>query len=230
MVEILYKSENAIVIYKSHGTPSQPDPSGSPDAMSEASGLLRDMGENSDLWLIHRLDRSVSGVMIFARNKESAALLSEQVRERQIAKEYLAVVSGTPEEGTLTDYLFKDSRLSKAFVVSSERKGVKRASLDCQRLASITEKGSTLSLVRITLHTGRFHQIRAQLSSRACPILGDKKYGSRISLKDGIALAAYRLEIDLKDEHIRVTHLPKTDNQPWSLFDSTVYERLNEND
>lgn len=230
MVEILYKSENAVVIYKPHGIPAQPDPSGSADAMTLTRESLAELGEDSSLWLIHRLDRGVAGVMAFARNKRAAATLSELVKERQITKEYLAVVVGTPEAGEMTDFLYKDTRLSKAFVVKSKRAGVKSASLYCAPIATVRDGEAEITLVRVSLNTGRFHQIRAQLAARTHPILGDKKYGSRIPHREGIALAAYHLNISLDGERISVTRLPDTEKYPWSLFDPAAYERLTEND
>ena len=225
MVEILYKSVNAVVIYKPHGTPSQPDPSGDPDAMTLTSSELSRIGEPSDIWLIHRLDRGVGGLMIFARNKKSAAELSRLVRDRLITKEYLAVVDGAPADGEMRDLLFKDSRTSRAYVVERPRGGVREAVLQSTTLATVDTADGARSLVRVVLGTGRFHQIRAQLSHRAHPILGDRKYGSRTVVRGGIALAAFHLEISLGDERIDVTHLPSITDQPWSLFSKTDYER-----
>lgn len=218
MVEICYLSANAVVIYKSYGIPSQPDPSGDVDAMTATARILKEKGESDTLWLINRLDRGVAGLMIFARNRESAALLSELVRDRQITKEYFAVVEGRPDCGNMTDYLYKDFRTSKAYVVKTERKGAKSASLTCNIIETVRTENREISLVGITLDTGRFHQIRAQLSSRHFPILGDKKYGSRFVLRGGIALMSCHLSAQIKDELIDVTAFPKADTYPWSLF------------
>ncbi len=213
-MDFLYKSKNAVVVYKPCGTPSQSDPTGTPDAMTLACRALAEQGEPSELWLIHRLDRNVSGLLVFARNKRAAALLSESVRLRNITKEYLAVVTGDAPSGELCDLLFKDSRTGKAYVTDRPRVGVKEARLTA---APIARHGG-LTLVRIELHTGRFHQIRAQLSSRRAPIVGDKKYGSTERMSGGIALCAYHLAASLGSERIDVTRLPNTDEYPWSLF------------
>ena len=129
-MEILYKSKNALVVLKPPAMPAQSDKSGDVDAMTKASDMLREMGEIADLWLIHRLDRVVGGLMVFARNKRSAAELSELVSGRGIAKDYLAVVDGVCEgDGVMKDYIFKDSTKSKAFIVDRKRGGVKDAEL-----------------------------------------------------------------------------------------------------
>ena len=129
---------------------------------------------------IHRLDLNVGGVMVYARTKQAAAQLSKLVQDGQLVKEYRALVNGVPEKsGVLEDFLFKDSRKNKVFVVKKERKGVKKASLEYTRLTD-----SSPSLLHIKLHTGRSHQIRVQFSSRGFPLVGDHKYGSRDEAKE----------------------------------------------
>ena len=130
-----------------------------------------------EIYPIHRLDKNVGGVMVYARNKKAAATLSKIVQEGNMVKEYLAMVHGTPPEtGDWEDLLWKDSRQNKAFVVKRQRAGVKKARLEYRVLQAGPE-----SLVRIRLHTGRSHQIRVQFSSRGYPLVGDHKYGSRDS-------------------------------------------------
>ena len=224
MVEILYKSKNAIVIYKPSGVPSQGDPTGDKDALTLTSEKLHELGENSSLWLIHRLDRVVGGLLVFARNKKYAAILSEYVKERLVTKEYYAVVDGDAEGGVLENLIFKDARASKAFIVDRERQGTKPARLTYRKLASAeTEKG-TKTLVYVILDTGRFHQIRAQMSHIKHPITGDGKYGSRDNRAKGPALMASHLAIDLPGEKIDVCRIPELNTYPWSLFDSADYE------
>ena len=224
MVEILYKSKNTIVIYKPAGIPSQSDPSGDKDAMTLTSEMLRENGENDSLWLIHRLDRVVSGLLVFARNKRYAAILSEYVKERLVTKEYYAVVDGIAEGGVLENLIFRDPRAGKAFIVERERQGTKSARLSYRSLATVeTEKGAK-TLVYVTLDTGRFHQIRAQLSHIKHPITGDGKYGSRDNKARSIALMASHLSLDLENEKIDERRLPDLDLYPWSLFSSDDYE------
>lgn len=223
MLNIVYSSKRAVVIYKPHGMPAQPDPSGDTDAMTATAAILREKGENADLWLINRLDRGVGGLMIFARDKKTAATLSEVIRERQITKEYFAVVEGIPEGDQMVDFLYKDTRTSKAYIVKSERKGVKKASLSFRTVATATTERGALSLVAISLDTGRFHQIRAQFSFRNHPIVGDKKYGSAHILRGGIALVSCHLFVELGDEKIDVRATPDAAAYPWSLFADTDF-------
>ena len=138
-----------------------------PNALKEALG--------GEVFPLHRLDKNVGGVMIFARTKAAAAQFSRLIQEGQLVKEYVALVHGTPpESGDWQDLLWKDSQKNKVFVVKRERKGVKKARLEYTRLTD-----SDPALVRIRLHTGRSHQIRVQFSSRGFPLVGDHKYGSR---------------------------------------------------
>ena len=223
MVEILYKSKNALVIYKPAGIPSQSDPSGDADAMTLTQNMLRDMGEPGALWLIHRLDRVVSGLLVFARNKKYAAILSEYVKDRLLTKEYYAVVDGTADGGTLEGYIYKDARAGKAFIVDRERAGVKHARLSYVPLATATTPRGVKTLIYVTLDTGRFHQIRAQLSNEHLPICGDGKYGSRDNGARNIALMAAHLAVDLPAEKLDVKRLPDVSIYPWSLFDEDSY-------
>ena len=128
-----------------------------------------------EIFPIHRLDKNVGGVMVYARTKQAAAALSKAVQEGTMVKEYVAMVHGAPPEaGDWEDLLWKDSRKNKVYVVKRIRGGVKKARLEFRRLA-----GGEQSLVHIRLHTGRSHQIRVQFSSRGFPLVGDHKYGSR---------------------------------------------------
>ena len=163
-MDILYSDGQIVVCCKPVGLDSE---HGLPDALKAQLG--------GEVFPIHRLDLNVGGVMVFARTKQSAAKLSAMVQNGLLVKEYVALVQGEPpESGDWTDYLFKDSRKNKVFVVKKERKGVKAARLEFRRLRSGAE-----SLVRVRLHTGRSHQIRVQFASRGFPLVGDHKYGAR---------------------------------------------------
>ena len=151
------------------------------------------------LYCVHRLDRAVGGVMVWARTPKAAAELSRQVQEKALKKAYFAVCSGipTPDTGEMRDLLFKDSVKQKSFAVSSFRRGVKEALLDYRVLQTAALNGSPAALVRVTLHTGRFHQIRCQFATRGHPLLGDGKYGTNaINKGTGFhqqALCSYKL-------------------------------------
>ena len=160
-MEILYQDKGIVVCVKPVGLDAEAEV---PAALQQALG--------GEYFPIHRLDKNVGGVMVYARTKAAAASLSKAVQEGTMVKEYVAKVHGTPpESGDWTDLLFKDSSKNKVFVVKKERKGVKKARLEFVRL--------TEDLVRIRLHTGRSHQIRVQFASRGFPLVGDHKYGSR---------------------------------------------------
>ena len=163
-MDILFSDKNIIVCIKPVGLDSEKE---LPDALKEQFG--------GEIYPIHRLDKNVGGVMVYARAKQAAASLSKAVQEGTMVKEYVAMIHGTPpESGDWQDLLFKDSSKNKVFVVKRERRGVKKARLEFTRLSAGEE-----SLVRIRLYTGRSHQIRVQFSSRGFPLVGDHKYGSR---------------------------------------------------
>ena len=144
------------------------------DSEAEVPGKLKEL-LGGEVYPIHRLDKNVGGVMVYARTKQAAATLSKLVQEGRMVKEYIALVHGTPpESGDWEDLLWKDSQKNKVFVVKRPRGGVKKARLEYRLLRSGDD-----SLVRVRLHTGRSHQIRVQFSSRGFPLVGDHKYGSR---------------------------------------------------
>ena len=159
-MQILHSDKSIAVIIKPVGM----------DAEHEVPAAL-----GGEVYPVHRLDKNVGGVMVYARTKAAAAALSAAVQNGTMVKEYVALVHGIPpEEGDWQDLLFKDSSKNKVFVVKKERKGVKNARLEFVRLTA-----GENSLVRIRLHTGRSHQIRVQFASRGYPLVGDGKYGAR---------------------------------------------------
>ena len=188
---VLYSDSDVAVCVKPSGMLSQSDEKGEMGLKELLEARL-----DKTVYLIHRLDRPVSGVMVFALNRESAAKLSAEVADHtRFVKEYLTCVSGRPKEDTavLCDYLFRDRFSGKTFAVATPRKGAKDAKLEYQRLDTVNHgENGEISLIKIRLHTGRTHQIRVQFSSRGNPVAGDGKYGSRIKA-DGIALHSYKL-------------------------------------
>ncbi|MBQ7363575.1 MAG: hypothetical protein IJW48_03880 [Clostridia bacterium] len=220
MIEILYKDKNAVVINKLSGVPCESDQTGDADALTLTGEMLASLGEANTLYLVHRLDRVTGGVLAFARTRAAAAELSALFAAHRLTKQYLTVCDGeTEEEARLSDLLFRDARSGRAYIVDRERGGVKRAELTYRRLARSECDGKVKSLLLVTLETGRFHQIRAQLSHRGTPVTGDGKYGSRDKGLRGIALHSARLVLPLSRGTVDVHSLPEMTAYPWSLFD-----------
>ena len=197
-LKVIYEDNHIIVVEKKPNIPSQSDKTGDIDMLTIVKEYIKEKYNkpgNVYLGLVHRLDRPVGGIMIFAKTSKSASRLSNQVREKIFKKEYLAVVDGKPEpkSGTLEDYLYKDERNNISKVVKKEKKNAKLAKLDYE-LVKYNEM-KNLSLLKINLHTGRHHQIRVQLSNFGHSIYGDQKYGKRGKGKQ-IALWAYKLTIE----------------------------------
>ena len=220
MIEFLYKTKDFIVCVKPQGVPSQPDPTGCEDMTSLLKSQLTESGEGGDIFVVHRLDRATGGIMLYARNSSASAVFSRLVAKKDgFEKEYLAISTGEPEQkqGTYTDYLFKDGAQKKSFVVKSERKGAKLASLDYEVLKTAKADEKSFSLWKIKLNTGRFHQVRAQLSSRGMPIYGDGKYGSREKAPH-FALWARKIEFVYRGKKYSFSKEPDYTQAPWKMF------------
>ena len=219
-MNILFKDENLIAIEKPVGMPSQKDPTGDADALSETSAFLASLGEKSELFLLHRLDRGVGGVLVFARNKRSAAAVSEIIAKREMEKTYLAVVRGECEGGTYRDLLYKDAAQGKSFVARSMRKGVKEAELFAEPIEITEASGKKMSLMRVLLKTGRHHQIRVQFSSRSYPLIGDKKYGDTDVNTRAPSLFATSVSFKIGKREYAFSAKPDINSYPWCLFES----------
>ena len=211
-LKIIYEDNHIIVVEKKPNIPSQSDKTGDIDMLTIVKDYIKEKYNkpgNVYLGLVHRLDRPVGGIMIFAKTSKAASRLSNQVREKIFKKEYLAVVDGKFEQkkGSLTDYLYKDERNNISKVVKKEKKNAKLANLDYEVLKYNNVKN--LSLVKINLHTGRHHQIRVQLANFNHSIFGDQKYGTRGQGKQ-IALWAYKLTIihPITKEEMEFTDFP----------------------
>ena len=182
---IYYEDNDIIVCEKPYGISSQ-ESSGE----NMISCLKSHTGCN--IYCIHRLDIQTTGVMVYAKNKESAAALSSQASSRELKKEYLAVCHGDIDEyGEMVDLLYHDRINNKSFVVSTKRNGSKEAKLEFWKEGEALVDEKQLSLVKIALHTGRTHQIRVQFSHRANPLYGDGKYGAKDN--DKIALHSAKI-------------------------------------
>ncbi len=148
---------------------------------------------------VHRLDKETGGVMVFAKTKSAAATFSKQIQQHLWQKTYYAVVKGSPQPACskMEDFLFRDRQKNKSFLVKKERKGVKKAVLSYETVASALLENQQVSLVKITLQTGRTHQIRVQFSGRNMPLVGDRRYGGPAA--ENLALWATHLTILLPD-------------------------------
>ena len=197
-MKVIYEDNQIIVVEKEPNIPSQSDKTGDVDMLSLVKKYIKEKYNKPGevyIGLVHRLDRPVGGVMVFARTSKAASRLSDQVRTKLMKKTYIATVDGKIEQtkGTLEDYLYKDERNNISKVVSKDKKNAKLAKLDYEVL-NYDEKRD-LSVVKIHLHTGRHHQIRVQFANFGHSLYGDQKYGVRGKGKQ-IRLWAYELEFE----------------------------------
>lgn len=213
-LKVIYEDNHIIVVEKIPNVPSQSDKTGDIDMLTMVKQYIKEKYNkpgNVYLGLVHRLDRPVGGIMIFAKTSKAASRLSDQVREKVFKKKYLAVVDGKIENksGTLEDYLYKDERNNISKVVNKDKKNAKLAKLDYDVVKY--DEVKKLSLVKVNLHTGRHHQIRVQLSNFGHSIFGDQKYGTRGQGKQ-IALWAYELTINhpITKEEMTFKDLPES--------------------
>ena len=184
-MRFLYQDGSLVVCVKPARVLSTDEPGGMPELVRQALG-----DPDACVRTVHRLDRVVSGLMVLARTPEAASELSRQIREGIFEKEYLAVIHGHPrkQQGTYRDLLLRSKPERKTYVVDAPGKGVQEAILDYW----VIDQSHDFSKVRISLRTGRTHQIRAQFSSRELPLVGDRKY-SLLEDDCEIALWSYRL-------------------------------------
>ena len=223
-LKVIYEDNHIIVVEKPPNIPSQSDKTGDIDMLSIIKEYLKEKYNkpgNVYLGLVHRLDRPVGGVMVFAKTSKAAARLSQQVRDKVFKKEYLAIVDGKLEEksGTLENYLLKKEKTNTSKIVKEGTKNAKYAKLEYEVLKY--QEDIDLSLLKIILHTGRHHQIRVQLSGMGHSICGDQKYGTRGRGKQ-ISLWAYRLQIEnpITKEPMSFTDLPE-EIGPWVILKDT---------
>ncbi len=213
-INILYEDNHLIVLNKSVSDLVQGDNTGDKSLDVKVKEYLKDLYKkpgNVFLGVIHRLDRPVSGVVVFARTSKALSRMNKLFQEKRVQKKYWAIVSENPpvEEGRLNHFLVRKPKLNKSFAYTTEKKGSKEASLS-YRLMGRTKN---YFFLEIDLHTGRHHQIRCQLAKIGCPIKGDLKYGSRRSNQGGgISLHAREIEFThpvLKEELKIIADPPK---------------------
>lgn len=214
-IRILFEDRDILVINKPVGILSE-------DSIKGEKGIISflETENRKTIHLLHRLDKNVGGVMVFAKNKKSASALSVAIACGELKKRYLAVTDGIPEkdEDVYKDLLFKDSKKNRSFVVNRMRKGVREASLEYK----VLEKAEGKSLVKVLLHTGRTHQIRVQFSHRKTPLTGDGRYGSKDRNCD---IALHSCEISFihptTGKEVSFSSEPDFKTYPWSIFGGT---------
>lgn len=211
-MKVIYEDNQIIVVEKEQNIPSQADKTDDLDMLTMVKQYIKEKYNKPGevyIGLVHRLDRPVGGVMVFARTSKAASRLSEQVRNKILRKTYIAVVDGKIDEknGVLEDYLYKDERNNISKVVNKDKKNAKLAKLEYEVL-DYDEKRN-LTTVKIKLHTGRHHQIRVQFANFGHSLYGDQKYGVRGKGKQ-IRLWAYELEFEhpVKKEWVTFKSVP----------------------
>ncbi len=229
MAEILYEDNHIIAVYKRSSDLSQRDKTGDVSLDNEIKKYITEKYKKPGeafLGVVHRLDRPVSGIMLFARTSKALGRFNEMFRIRQIKKIYMVIVKERPpeDEATITHFLKKNEKQNKSYVYDNEVKGSKEGSLTYRLIA----RAERYYLLEVELHSGRHHQIRAQFAKIGCPIKGDLKYGFPRSNDDGsISLFARELEFihPVNKKKITITaHFPEGDI--WSIFmDSIEYKK-----
>ncbi len=221
-IRILYEDNHLLVVDKRAGELVQTDPEGTTALEDEIKAFIKRRDRKPGavyLGVVHRIDRPVSGAVVFAKTSKALVRMNEMLRERRIDKRYWAVVDKLPEpsEGTLRHYISRDGRTNKAHVFSSPKGDAKEAVLDYTHLAS----SRNYHLLEVTLHTGRHHQIRAQLSKIGAPIRGDLKYGAqRSNPGGGISLHSRSVAFEHPVTHqpLKVVAPPPQDDTMWKFF------------
>ena len=223
--DVLYEDNHIIIVNKSVSDIVQGDRTGDEPLDSKVKSYIKaKYNKPGDVFLgvVHRLDRPVSGCVVYARTSKALARMNELFRTKEVKKTYLAVVTERPpeEEGTLTHFIKKNEKQNRSYAFDNEVKESKEASLSYKVIA----RSESFYLLAVDLHTGRHHQIRAQLAAAGCPIKGDLKYGSKRSNDGGgISLHSYRISFihPVKKEPVTVTApLPK--DKTWNLFAANV--------
>lgn len=224
-IPILFEDNHVLVVVKPPNLLSQSDQSGDADLLSELKAMIKVRDQkpgNVYLGLVHRLDRMVGGVMVFAKTSKAASRLSDAVRRRQFEKTYWAIVQGKPEraEQRLVHWLKKDSATNTVKIVKPQSTDSKEAMLDYHCLETIqhVRDHQPFSLLEIQLLTGRPHQIRVQCAAIGCPLYGDTKYGAtQTNVPIGLWAVRLQFEHPVSKEWLQFESLPSASNI-WPLF------------
>ena len=222
--DILYEDNHLLVVNKHAGDLVQPDPSGESALEDQIKAFIKRRDAKPGavfLGVVHRIDRPVSGAVLFAKTSKALVRLNEMIREGRIRKTYWALTERTPdpESGELLHYILRDGRTNRSRACDAPKGDAKQARLRYATLGA----GTRYTLVEVELITGRHHQIRAQLSKIGCPIRGDLKYGAKRSLPGGgISLHSRRVEFEhpVRRSPVSVTApVPAGDNL-WAHFEN----------
>ncbi len=219
-LNIAYEDNDVIICNKLPGTASQSDRSFERDLLSEVLLYRKEKGEAAAAHIINRLDKPVGGLVLFAKNKKTAALLSAMSGEHSIEKKYYAVVKGELSgKGEMIDYLLKDGKNNVSRVVQEGSKDAKKAVLSYEAIEQKLVDGEIYTLVRVSLHTGRHHQIRVQFSQRGHALYGDVKYNKDFMQQRGVtpALFAYSLAFNNPNGAERVKVLVEPQGKIWEF-------------
>ena len=220
-LKVIYEDNHVIVVIKPQNIPTQADESGDKDMLTMVKEYLKEKynkpGE-AFVGLVHRLDRPTGGVMVFAKTSKCATRLSEQIRNNEMSKRYVAVTYGVPKQSKmqLVNYLLKNAKTNSVSVVPELTTNAKKAVLDYE----LKDVQGKYALLDVDLHTGRSHQIRVQLKHIGCPIMGDIKYGGNEVKGVNLALWAYELKFEHPTTKQKLTFkvYPPIENNPWKLF------------
>lgn len=224
--DILYEDNHIMVVNKHAGDLVQPDKDATPALEDEIKAFIKRRDNKPGavfLGVVHRVDRPVSGAVMFAKTSKALARLNDMIKNRLIEKKYWAVTEALPEatEGSLKHYIVRDGKTNRSRAYDAPRKDAKEARLDYKLIAS----SNNYYLLGIDLHTGRHHQIRAQLSKIGAPIKGDLKYGAARSNPDGgISLHARSIAFEhpvTRERLLVVAPVPKEDNL-WQFFQQSA--------
>ncbi|GAA3641499.1 RluA family pseudouridine synthase [Asaccharospora irregularis] len=221
MLKVIYEDNHLLVVEKPVNILSQGDDTNDKDMVNLLKSYVKEKYNkpgNVYIGLVHRLDRPVGGVMVFAKTSKAASRLSEQVRNKSFKKTYRAVIHGKMNKNndTLNDYLYKNKKTNMVSVVNKNHKDAKSAELSYETLGFKENK----SLVEIDLKTGRSHQIRVQFSSRKHPLFGDQRYGQNVNkVGQQISLWSYRINIIHPTTKEKMEFIcPPPQEYPWNLF------------
>ncbi|MBC8632001.1 RluA family pseudouridine synthase [Paeniclostridium hominis] len=222
MIKVIYEDNHLLVVEKPVNVLSQGDDTNDKDMVNLLKDYIKvkyNKPGNVFIGLVHRLDRPVGGIMVFAKTSKAASRLSEQVRNKSFKKTYRAVLNGNmrKDSDTLKDYLYKNKKTNMVSVVNKNHKDAKDAELSYETIA----KNGKFSMVQVDLKTGRPHQIRVQFSSRKHPLFGDQRYGQDVNKKgDQIALWSYKIEITHPTTKEKMEFICEPPNKyPWNLFE-----------